>query len=576
MALSNANSQSEDHEFDLLVIGAGPAGMAAALTAKIEGLSVLLCEKTAFVGGTAATSAGSLWIPGNRQSREAGFEDTKAAAAEYMDALIGQTDNTSLRDAFLETGPKVIDYLESRTSVRFQPCGPHPDYKDLPGAAYAGRAIIPRTFDARVLGREFERIRPPIPEFMVFGGMMVGKDDIPKLLGRFRSFHNFFYAARLFGRYLKDRLRYSRGTRLVMGNALVGRLYFSLREKNVPTWFNARLVRVVEEDGVVVGAELDREGKSIRVRAKSGVVLATGGYAHNAELRAHFMPSPAPSRSLAPKTTVGEGIFAALKIGAEATKPMRGTGAFWSPVSVTHYSDGTKGLFPHLSLDRAKPGLIAVNGDGERFVNEADSYHDFVEAMLADPTISDERPGWFICEHRFVQKYGLGAIYPQTRNTASFERSGYLIKATSLEILAGKIGVSSSALQQTIERYNDYCVRGKDTEFGKGESELNRFNGDKKVAPNPCLAPIKEGPFAAMAVYAAEIGCSSGLDTDEDGRVLNREGQPIRGLFACGNDMSSVMRGTYPGPGTTLGPGVVFGYRIAMAVAEEKSLKNRA
>ena len=176
-----------DIETDLLVAGAGPGGMTAALVAAIEGLDVVVCEKAAQVGGTGATSAGTLWIPGNTQSREAGFGDSPEQAAKYLDSLIGEDRTSEHRRVYLRDGPGVIDYLAETTDVRFVPCGLHPDYRNnIEGAGTSGRAIIPENFDGRLLGRDFDRVRPPIPEFMLMGGMMVGKLDIVSLLGRYR------------------------------------------------------------------------------------------------------------------------------------------------------------------------------------------------------------------------------------------------------------------------------------------------------------------------------------------------------------------------------------------------------
>ena len=188
-----------DMEVDLLVAGAGPAGMTAALVASLEGLNVLLCEKSGQAGGTGSTSAGTLWIPGNSQSRAAGFSDSAEQADHYLNALVGERTNRQLRDAYLGTGPSAIDYLCERTDVRFLLCGVHPDYRsNMPGAAIAGRAIVPQPFDGRLLGKDFWRVRPPIPEFMLLGGMMVGKVDIVRLIGRYRSIANFLHSARSF------------------------------------------------------------------------------------------------------------------------------------------------------------------------------------------------------------------------------------------------------------------------------------------------------------------------------------------------------------------------------------------
>lgn len=549
---------------DLLVIGAGPAGMAAAIFAKLKGLDVLLVEKTGQIGGTAATSAGTLWIPENSQGRATGETDSIPEAAAYLDSLIAtHTPRTRRqRAAYLATGVEAIDFLQANTEVKFLPCGVHPDYHARAGAAVRGRAIVPAPFDGRVLGREFERVRPPIPEFMVFGGMMVGKMDIPRLLGRFRSPGNFAYSARLVLRYLTDRMRFSRGTRLVMGNALVGRMYQSLLKLGVHPLFDTRLGELVVTEGRVTGATITGPDGAVRVVARRGVVLATGGFAHNGAYRKRLMPQPTPAYSLANVANRGEGVAAGEALGARISADENGSGGFWTPVSVTRRPDGSTGLFPHLSLDRAKPGLIAVNRAGRRFCNEADSYHDFVEAMYrAGPSI----PAWLICDAGFVRRYGLGHIYPGTRDLRAHERSGYLVRAGSPEALAAKLGLDPAALRATLARYNTHAARGEDPDFHKGHSALNRFNGDPEVTPNPCLAPIALDDLCAMEVWPAEIACSAGLSTDEDARVVDADERPIPGLFACGNDMASVMADSYPGPGTTLGPAVVFAYRAVKA-----------
>jgi len=553
-----------EREVDLLVAGAGPAGMTAALVASLAGLDVLLCEKSDQAGGTGATSAGTLWIPGNRQSRAAGFTDSADAADRYLDALIGAGTNRALRDAYLQSGPDVIDYLAARTDVRFIPCGPHPDYRsNLPGAAYAGRAIIPEPFDGRLLGRDFARLRPPIKEFMLFGGMMIGKADIPPLLGRYRSLRNFVYAAKLFARYLADRLRFTRGTRVMMGNALAGRLLLSLRRRNVPILFGAEIVDVLGGKAGVTGARLRVGGEEILVRARKGVVLATGGYAHNPRFREAFMPQPVPTLSMSFAGNKGDGVAIGEKLGA-VLSPEHCTSGLWTPVSRVPRAGGGEGLFPHLVLDRAKPGLIAVNKAGRRFVNEACSYHDFVLAMFESHKDAPTIPAWLVCDADFLHRYGLGVVYPGHRNVRKFVDSGYLASAPTLDGLAEKIGVDATGLRTTVARHNGFAQTGADLDYGKGETDLNRFNGDAAHKPNPCIGPLAEAPFYALAVWPADIAVSTGLATDADARVLSAEGAPIPGLYACGNDMASVMGGSYPGPGTTLGPAMVFAWRAAM------------
>ena len=416
---------TQQREVDLLVAGAGPAGMTAALVASLQGLRVLLCEKSDQVGGTGSTSAGTLWIPGNHQSRNAGFDDSAAKAEKYLDALIGSSAGRDLRTAFLRTAPAAIDYLERNSEVKFVPCGRHPDYRsNMKGAAVSGRAIIPQPFDGRLLGADFGRLRPPIAEYMLFGGMMIGKADIPPLVGRFRSPANFSYAAKLMARYLIDRLRYPRGTRLMMGNALTARLFYSLRKRGVEILFGAPIAAIDERDGRVAGATIKTPGGEIYVKAAKGVVLATGGYGHNKHYREAFMPRPVPAHSMASEFNVGDGLALGERLGASIAPDEHRRSGLWTPASVTTRADGSKGLYPHLLLDRAKPGLIAVNARGERFVNEAVSYHDFVEAMFDANASAPSIPCYLICDAPFIQKYGLGIVYPGAGNLSGLLEIG--------------------------------------------------------------------------------------------------------------------------------------------------------
>lgn len=550
-------------EVDLLVLGAGAGGMAAALSAAILGLKVLVCEKSAQVGGTASTSAGTVWIPGNRENLRAGFGgDSVDAARRYLESLVDRpAEGREAREAFLRHGPDAIDWYVRHSQLRFLPCGYYPDYTDLPGAGETGRAMIPEPFDGRSLGADFRRVRAPIPEFMVLGGMMVGKPDIAPLLGRFRSLSNFVYAGKLFARYLADRARFPRGTRLMLGNALVARMYASLRDRQVPIAFETKLVRLLLDGGRVTGARLQAGGKEVEVHARLGTVLATGGFGRNPQLRAKFMSEDVPRSMLVPENE-GEGVAAALEAGSLTLPANHGSGAFWAPVSHTG-SGRWAGLYPHLAMDRPKPGLIAVNSAGRRFVNEADSYHHFVLAMFRSHKSVPTLPAWLVCETRFVARYGLGAIHPGTTRLQPFVAKGRLTVADSLAELASKIGVDAAGLADSVARNNRFAATGVDEDFGKGSTRLNRYNGDPQHQPNPCIGVIGNGPYCAVPVWPAEIGTSAGLETDGDARVLDQRGQPIPGLYACGNDQASVMRGTYPGPGTTLGPALVFGYLAA-------------
>lgn len=555
--------------YDLVVCGAGAGGMTAALTAAHLGLSVLICEATHQVGGTTATSAGTLWLPGNCHGQQAGFGDSVAAGAQYLDALIGADDRLGRRQAFLESANPAIDFLESQCGLAFVSSGQHPDYLDQPGAAVYGRALSPTEFDGRKLGHDFDRVRPPLQDFLVLNGMMVNKADVAALLNRYRSWAAFRRSMELVLRYTRDLLTYRRGTRLVMGNALVGQMLYALRKAGVAIRFDTRLLSIEKADGRVSGVVVRCNSQTMRIGAKHGIVLATGGIGHNATLRANLPSST--FESLTPSAVRGDALMAAQGVGA--TLERHASDFLWQPVSRVPDEQGGWRLFPHLYLDRAKPGLIAVNAAGTRFVNEGASYHHFVEGMLGSGyAMKSNLPTYLICDHNFVRKYGVGVVPPHCRDLRPFIRSGYLSRATTLGELAEKIGVSPSGLTETVKLYNADVAMGRDSAFGKGESTVSRFNGDANQEPNPCLGPVQVAPFYAVQVFPADAASCTGLRTDNDARVLDARDQPIEGLYACGNDMASVLKGAYPGPGATLGPAIVFGYRVGIH-AHRKSLQ---
>lgn len=553
-----------DQEVDLLVFGAGTAGMTSALMASHHGLDVLLCEKTAVVGGISATSGGTTWVPGTRQSERAGVPDSAADAATFLKAVVGDRGGEALRQAFLASGPQAIDELERISEVKFVAAAAHPDYVDGPGAAFGGRALAPLAFDGRLLGEDFNRVRPPRPEFMGLGGMMVPRADLDALLSPFASVKNLSRTLSVVGRYVMDRLSYPRGTQLVMGNALVARLFYSLRQRNVTLRFDTPLDQLILENGQVVGAVVLHNGQPMRIRARRGVVLATGGLTRHPTLRRQLFPAAAQPLSLAPVTHTGDGIDRALKVNAHLDNGHDSPG-LWMPCSIRTTKHGYQAVWPHILLDRAKPGLIAVNSRGLRFVNESDSYHDFVMGMLADGSPTAH----LVCDHAFLRRYGLGLVMPLRSpvTIARFVKSGYLVKGKTLAELASKLKVDAGGLANTVSRYNAAAAHGADPAFNRGSSPMNRHNGDPRQLPNPCVRPLGDGPYYAVTVQPADLACSAGLSGNADGQVLDNQGQVIAGLYACGNDLTSVFRGTYPGPGTTLGPAIVFGWRVARHAA---------
>ncbi|WP_284416869.1 MULTISPECIES: FAD-dependent oxidoreductase [unclassified Bradyrhizobium] len=551
--------------FDVVVVGAGAGGMTAATIAAADGCSVLLLEQAEFIGGTTAISGGMVWIPANHKAAAEGRADTLEAARTYLAQTVPGQDRTRL-ETFLAFGDEALRDLEARTALRLQPVPTYPDYyPDLPGATAGGRVLEPLPFDARGLGDAFVLLRDPLPEFMLFGGMMISRQDIPHLRRAGRSLRSALHVARLIARYGLQRLTARRGTTLYLGNALAARLLRSVLDRGVVIRTGTSVQQLeADAQGRVSRLEIiDRSGRCW-INARRGVVLATGGLSHDAELRRRYVPQAAGTLSATVDPGAApRGARLAAALGACLSPPTK-DGAFWVPASTFTRADGSRGIFPHTVTDRAKPGLIAVDGTGRRFVNEAVSYHEFVRAQLKHAAAV---PAWLICDRRFLWRYGLGKIKPFTRNVADDVAAGYLKRADTLDALAETIGVPAQALTATVNEFNAGAVRGEDPAFGRGGNIYQRALGDVDQHPNPCVAPITQPPFHAVAVYPADLGMSAGVVTDVRGRVLRADGSPIPGLFACGNDMASIMEGAYPGPGITLGPALVFGWLVGRTVA---------
>ena len=559
--------QSWDDTYDLVVLGAGAGGMTAALVGTIEGMRTLLIERSAFVGGTTARSSGTVWIPDNPEQRRLGITGDAASAREYLDALVGDRADRSLREAFIAAGPEMLDYLARHTDIGFQIYRQHPDYRqELAGAAAGGRPLEPMAFDGRELGAQFRRVGWPLRELMLFGGMMVTRGEAARLLRIGRSWDALALGAKLTGRYLADRLRFPRGTRLVLGNALAARLFRNLLDRGVAVWFESRTAQLVSEEGRVCGLVVEKGGRSIRVHARRGVVLAGGGFPASKALRERYLPKPVAEHTPAFEGCVGETIELGLAAGA-ALGPEGEDNALWFPSSIAMRGDGSIIVYPHIVLDRSKPGLVAVNSEGRRFVDEAVSYHEFARAMYRSHRTVPSIPAWLVCDRRFVWKYGLGMIRPLTPRLGPFVDRGYLHVASSVDELARRIGVDAAGLADTVRRHNDYARTGVDAEFGKGANAYDLGNGDPAHRPNPCIGPIAKPPFCAVAVYPTPLGTSLGLRTDARARVCDAAGQPVAGLYACGNDMHSVMGGEYPGAGSQLGLAMAFGYVAARDAA---------
>ena len=563
--------QMKEHHCDVLVVGSGAGGLSSAVSAAHRRLNVLVVEKEPVFGGTTARSGGWMWIPGNAPAKRAGVEDSAEKARTYLQHEAGVYFDEARVDAFLEAGPKAVEFYEQETSLQFDLGPTFADYHpDAPGGMDGGRSIVARPFDGRELGPEIKRLRPPLSE-ITFLGMMIGSGkELLHFFNVTRSPISAFYVGKLFLKFLRDMAFHGRPMRLMNGNALVARLAKSCFDKGVEIWTRAPVRELIrDESGRVTGAVVDTAEGAVRVYAAKGVVLAAGGFPQDPVRRKEMFPHAASGYehvSPAPPGNTGDGLRLGEAVGATVETELPHAAA-WVPISRPVRPDGTLGTFPHF-VDRSKPGVIAVTRSGRRFVNEANSYHDFCQAMVARCREEEsEICAFFVADHRVLRKYGLGYVKPAPVPYRQHVKSGYLYEGATLEELAQKIGADPDGLRRTVEQFNLHASNGQDPEFHKGSTSYNRSLGDPEHKPNPCVAPIEKGPFYAVKLVVGDLGTFAGLRCNENAQVLNGDGRPIGGLYSVGNDAASIMGGNYPGGGITLGPAVTFGYIAARHMA---------
>jgi succinate dehydrogenase/fumarate reductase flavoprotein subunit len=560
--MSQSTLSSSATECDVLVIGAGAGGLSTAISAQHHGLEVMVVEKAAVFGGTTAFSGGVLWIPGSPQARKAGIPDSREAVMRYMRAETGAFFDRPAVEAFVDRGPEMVAFFERETALSFIPTL-YPDYHpDVDGGVDIGRSILASPFDIRGLGKDMDRLRPPLAT-ITFIGMMFNSSnaDLKHFFNATRSLKSATYVVKRLLTHIKELVLYRRGVLVTSGNALAARLAKSALDLKIPIHTATPARELLVEDGRVVGARVVGPDGERTIRARKGVVLAAGGFAHDLErirrayphLRRggeHFSPVPTDN--------TGDGSRMAEQVGG--TVPIRfASAAAWMPTSRVPRKDGSFGAFPHL-LDRYKPGIIGVLRNGRRFTNESNSYHDVGAAMIEACQHDSETAMWLICDQATISKYGLGYAKPAPMPLGGFVRNGYLSKGRTLAELAKNAGLDPAGLEATVRRYNEGAVRGEDPEFGRGRTSFNRYLADPEHKPNPCVAPIGDGPYYALKLLVGDLGSFDGITTDVAGRVIGPQGGPIPGLFAVGNDRASVMGGNYPGAGITLGPILTFGY----------------
>jgi 3-oxosteroid 1-dehydrogenase len=546
---------TEPAEFDVVVAGSGAAGMTAALTAADLGLSVVVIEKAEAFGGSTARSGGGIWAPGNAVLRAAGVTDTPGQARAYLAHVAGRDVPADRQQAFLEHGPAMLDLVLARTPLRLAWVPGYADYyPEAPGGLARGRSLEPVPMDSRRLGGELARLAGPYLPTPV----AITQADYRWLSLGPRHPRAVLAGVRVAGRTARGRLRGHRV--LSLGQALAAGLRAGLVSSGVPVWLDTPMTGLEVRDGRVIGVHATRGGEPLVVRARRGVLVATGGFERNEEMRRRYQREPAGSQwtTGAPGNT-GDGILAGLEAGA-AVGLM--DDAWWGP------SIPLRGG-PYFCLaERSLPGCLLVNGAGQRFVNESAPYVDAVHAMYDGNTPENPHiPAWLVFDQRYRDRYVFAGLPPRRPLPRRWYAAGAVVRADDLAGLAREAGVAADGLAKTVTRFNEFAVAGRDEEFGRGGSAYDRYYGDPRWRPNPNLAPLTRPPFYAVKIVPGDLGTKGGLRTDEHARVLREDGTVIEGLYAAGNASASVMGHSYAGAGATIGPAMTFGYIAARTMA---------
>jgi 3-oxosteroid 1-dehydrogenase len=547
--------------YDVVVVGSGAAGMAAALTAAKAGLTAVVVEKAAHYGGSTARSGGGVWIPDNEVLRQAGVSDSPGAAHDYLTAIVGDAVPAAKIDTYLTRGPEALSFLLAHSPLRMQWVPDYSDYyPEAPGGRLGGRSVEPVPCDGRRLGPDLAALEPPYAKAPLNVAITQADFRWASLLMRHRK--GVLRVLRIGMRWLVATL--TRRRLLVMGQALSAMLRLGLRDAGVPVLLETALEDLVLEDGAVTGVRVTDAGGSRVIRARRGVVLASGGFERNAEMRRKYQREPIGAEwTVGATANTGDGIVAGERAGG-VLEFMED--AWWGP-SVPLPNGAWFCL-----AERTLPGSILVNDRGRRFMNEAAPYVEAVHRMYGGQWGQGDGPGeniptWLICDQRYRNRYIFAGVNPRQKFPGRWYKSGVLARAGTLAELATKVGLDADALVTTVERFNGFARTGVDEDFGRGESGYDHYYGDPTNAPSSTLGPIDRAPFYAIRIVPGDLGTKGGLRTDNDARVLRADGTPIPGLYAAGNASSPVMGHTYAGPGATIGPALVFGYLAAQHIA---------
>jgi succinate dehydrogenase/fumarate reductase flavoprotein subunit len=566
-------SSQYDHTVDVLVIGSGGGGMTAALKAKATGLDTLIVEKADKFGGSTALSGGGIWVPGAPSQRRAGYTPDADGVFTYLKTITeGLVSDARLR-TYVDAAPEMMEFLEKSSSwLEFVWKPGYADYyPELPGGSEQGSTINVPEIDLRKLGEEEQNLLAPLA--MAPKGIWFAPKDLRLFYQVRQNWRGKAVLLKLIYRMVRARVF---GDRMAaIGQSLMARMRLALKDHDIPLWLSAPMTELITDvDGNVVGAIVERDGKPLRIAARGGVVLASGGFDHDMEWRRQFLPLLEKDWSFGNPAAMGDGIRAGEKVGG-ATDLL--DEAWWFPAMC--WPDGR---LQFMLNERMMPSQFVVNGAGKRFINEAAPYMDFAHAMIAGQQSGIEHvPCWLVTDIGSFHRYVVGGHLPipkvpfapvptGRKIPQAWLDSGIVVAGGSFEELATKIGVPPAELRSTATRFNELAAAGHDDDFNRGDSAYDNYYGDQTL-PNPNLAPLGKPPYLAFQIILGDLGTSGGLLTDEHARVLREDGSAIAGLYATGNTAAAVMGRSYAGAGATIGPAMTFGYVAAQHISENSN-----
>lgn len=542
-----------DEEYDFVIVGSGGGGMAAAITAADSGLSAVVVEKGRKFGGSTGISGGGIWVPNNPTLRAKGHDDSRDSVRRYLDRLTEGRVPAARLDAYVDHGPAAMELLGQSRWMRFFWVKGYADYHpEYDGGRPLGRSIEALPFDTRKLGPDEQYQRPNSLKGPL--GLWITAKDYRDLAMVKRTWRGRW--ASLVGAWRVSSNVVRRRHMATGGRALVARLRMALKDAGVPLRLGTPMSSlVVDGTNTVTGIVATHDGREIRIRARRGVLLATGGFDHNQEMREKYLSDGGRAiHSAGAVENVGDGIVAGQAVGATLDFM---DDAWWMP-SVHHPAGAT---IPLVS-ERCIPPSVIVSAAGRRFTNESSPYVNFVHDQLDGGHV----PAWFVMDAKARARYPFAQILPGLPFPKAFYENGTVHRADTVAELAAKIGVPAEALAETVQRFNGFARTGKDTDFGRGDSAYDRYYGDPTLK-NPNLDEIDKAPYYAIRIEVGDLGTKGGLVCDEHSRVLREDGSPIKGLYATGNTSAPVMGAEYAGPGATIGPSIVFGYLAARHAA---------